>query len=248
MTIETKLGDLSSGNGTGFTPRPTLPRSDVQAAIEYIMDNVQAYDALLASIAGLTFGSDNYIYGTGSDTAAVGTITTAGRALVDDADTRAQCNTLGTWYVFQHSAVAVSHTGDTSETTLATVTIPANALGPNGRIRWRAHYGYTNSANNKTPRVRWGGASGTIAMSATLTTTAQITWQGEIANRNNAAVQVYTINPGAATGGWGSSNSATGTDTKDTTGTVDIVFSGQLANAGETITLESYEVEILYKA
>lgn len=151
------------------------------------------------------------------------------------------------WHVFEHSGVPVSHTGDTTEVSLVTVTIPANAIGPNGRIRWRAHYGYTNSANNKTPRVRWGGLSGTVMLSSTLTTTAQITWQGEIVNRNDASVQVYTINPAATTGGWGSSSSATGTDTKNTAGNVDLVFSGQLANAGETITLESYEVEIFYR-
>lgn len=46
----------------------------------------QASDALLASIAGLTFGADSYVYGTGSDTAAAGTITAFGRSLVDDAD------------------------------------------------------------------------------------------------------------------------------------------------------------------
>src|SRR5688500_7018393 len=37
--------------------------------------HVQAHDALLASIAGLAFGADNYLYGTGTDTAATGTIT-----------------------------------------------------------------------------------------------------------------------------------------------------------------------------
>ncbi len=54
----------------------------------------QAYHALLASIAGLTFGSGSYIYGTGSNTAAVDTITAAGRAILDDATAAAQRATL----------------------------------------------------------------------------------------------------------------------------------------------------------
>lgn len=51
-------------------------------------------DALLLSIKGLTFGADNFIYGTDTDTAAAGTITAAGRALVDDADAAAMRTTL----------------------------------------------------------------------------------------------------------------------------------------------------------
>jgi hypothetical protein len=43
---------------------------------------VQASDPLLTSISALTFTTDNYIYGTGSDTAAVGTISSVGRTLV----------------------------------------------------------------------------------------------------------------------------------------------------------------------
>lgn len=42
----------------------------------------QAADALLSSIAGLTFGADSFIYGTGSDTAAAGTVTSAARTLL----------------------------------------------------------------------------------------------------------------------------------------------------------------------
>lgn len=57
--------------------------------------DVQAYDALLLSIAGLTFSADSFIYGTGSDTAAAGTITTFGRSLVDDADASTARTTLG---------------------------------------------------------------------------------------------------------------------------------------------------------
>lgn len=57
--------------------------------------NVQAYDAELAAIAGLTSGADLGIYFTGSGTAGTFTLTSAARTVLDDATVAAMVDTLG---------------------------------------------------------------------------------------------------------------------------------------------------------
>jgi hypothetical protein len=70
--------------------------------------NVQAYDAGLQSIAGLTTTADRMIYTTASDTYAVTTLTAAGRAILDDADAAAQRTTLGLGTVATLSSISLT--------------------------------------------------------------------------------------------------------------------------------------------
>ena len=112
--------------------------------------DVQAYDAELAAIAALTSAANKLAYFTGSGAAALADLTAAGRALIDDADAQAQCATLGTWRVLAQSAVASSITGTLTKTALATVHVPAGAIGPNGRLRVSTQWTTTANTNSKT--------------------------------------------------------------------------------------------------
>lgn len=144
------------------------------------------------------------------------------------------------------SAVQVSHTGDTAEFTLATITVPANAMGANGILRVTAHWSWTNSVNTKNARCYFNTTSGTNFMNLAPTTTTGSREQRQLANRNAANSQVYgTPAGGNATGGWSTGTGALLTSAVDTTQAVNIVFTGQLTNSGETIAIEDYLIELM---
>jgi hypothetical protein len=148
--------------------------------------------------------------------------------------------------VLGRSGVAVSHTGNTSETVLATVAIPANVLGTNRTLEVDAVWSFTGSTNSKTCRARFGaagsGASGTIVLSGATTTAANVSFRGNnrITGRGSTSSQVGAGNVPVT----GFGNGAVITPAIDTTAASEIAFTGLLASSGETITLERYSVTL----
>lgn len=88
--------------------------------------HVQAYDALLASIAGLSMVADRYMYGTAADTVALGTITSVGRTFLAAATQTAQRTAIGvgadTSNLLKNGGMQVAQRGDGPFTSATTPT------------------------------------------------------------------------------------------------------------------------------
>lgn len=142
---------------------------------------------------------------------------------------------------FAVSGAAASVTGTLSKTDLATITIPAGLMGESGKLRIEAQWSFTNSANGKVLGVEFGGQK-----FAETTRTTEGMFEGTARIRNRSATQQR--GPGATAGiaftGAGGTG-AISTFTVDTTVAQNITITGTLTNTGETITLESYSVELL---
>lgn len=156
--------------------------------------------------------------------------------------TRTRWEVVGGKFTLARSNTSASVSSSTSETTLATITIPANLLLSDGIIEIGTLWSCTSSANNKTFRTRLGGAAGTILRAPVFTTI--VDFQDKVMIRANNATNAQKAHTTAASAAYGSSGSAIATATRDMTASQDLVITGQCANGADTITLESYIVII----
>ena len=86
--------------------------------------HVQAHDATLDALAGVTVAADKVVYATGADAFATTDLTSFGRSLIDDADAAAARTTLGLGSIATQAANNVSITGGAiSNVTFSDVTL-----------------------------------------------------------------------------------------------------------------------------
>ncbi len=121
-TLTTALGEklVKASNLSDLTDA-SAARTNLGLAIG---SNVQAYDATLAALAGVTVAADKVVYATGADQFAVADLTSFGRSLIDDADASAARSTLGLGTIATQAANNVSITGGAiSNVTFSDVTL-----------------------------------------------------------------------------------------------------------------------------
>lgn len=164
------------------------------------------------------------------------------RDIRDARSARRGASGCGLPYILAKSGAAATVSATASEEALATVSIPAGAMAANGMLRVTTLWSCTNSANNKTPRVRLGGLSGTDYANLSFNSMTGFRIVTEIINANSAGGQIGHSN---IRSDGGESQQLGLSSAVDTTAAVDLVISGQKASAGETLALTSYLVELI---
>jgi hypothetical protein len=149
--------------------------------------------------------------------------------------------TVGVVYTSDTSAVAVTgsnsaYTGDTTQRTAVSVTIPGGSMGANGSVRHHAGHSINNTAGNKVTSTFFGATS---IFTATGTTNTSMGYEAVTTNKNSASSQ-RTSNLGVtgATGQGAFSAIDTNTDSL-------LTFRLQLAVATDVLVLENWLVELL---
>jgi hypothetical protein len=194
-----------------------LSAADARTALSLVVGtDVQAYDAELNAIAGLTSAADQVPYFTGSGTAALATFTTFGRSLVDDADAAAARTTLSvvealtanrTYYVRtdgSDSNTGLANTSGGAFLTLAKAETVIRTLDLGGfdvtvQIGDGTYTaGVTITGPYRGGNVTWQGNSGTPANVIISTTSADA-----FILQNGARATVKDLRPQTTTSGFG---------------------------------------------
>ena len=143
------------------------------------------------------------------------------------------CRGNGTKWVRLHPtilynlATPIVLTNTTLQTTLLTITIPAALMGSIGRITMLSFFALTNNANNKTLRAAVGANQINVQGAASMAATGFNFW---LLNLNSATAQ---------------RNNSSALFAIDTTASMDLIITGQLANATDSMTLNTLTLELI---
>lgn len=133
------------------------------------------------------------------------------------------------------SAVSVACASTAVDEILASMTIPAGALGLNSILQIEPLWTFTSSANNKILKVKIGG---TVVYTATRTTSAKEGPLVVLANRNSLVSQIQPYDNTYVIAG----SNAPATHAINFAATVDVEITGQRSNAADALTLEYFRI------
>ena len=142
-------------------------------------------------------------------------------------------------YTTGSTTTAVTNT--TAETQVASFTLPGGVMGLNGVLRLCPMFSQTNSANNKTLRIKLGAAT---AITQAFGGTGSASAYGILTIRNLNSQSSQKSTQGGILG-VGTTSSAIGTSAADTSADITVSLTVQMGALAETVTLEHLFVEVL---
>jgi hypothetical protein len=148
-------------------------------------------------------------------------------------------------YTALSTFAAVTAPNDTNENILATVTIPAGAMGANGSLYVEFHCTVTNNVNAKTINARLGGIGGTVVYTDNYASLAIAGGELRVGNTGAANSQKTSAKRWLNTA---FSLRALVTSAIDTSATTTLVLTATKATAGDTFTLDYAVAYIGYAA
>jgi hypothetical protein len=209
-TAANVTGTVAIANGGTGATTATAARTALGLAIG---SNVQAYDAGLSSIAGLTTVADKMIFTTASDTYAVTGLTSFARTILDDADAVAVRGTLGLGSISTQASTNVDIDGGNIDgATIATSNITVGA----GKTLDVSAGTLTLAADQISGDAVSGGTIGTVTI-------------GQLAgamDANSQAITNVNIDSGAIDG------TTIGANTKAAASFTDVTITGDLTVVG----------------
>jgi hypothetical protein len=191
-------------NGTGLTQRANLNFDGTHVVATDDSGNNQtdvALSANLQAVSGLTSAANKGIQFTGSGTAGVYDLTTAGKALLDDANAAAQRTTLGLGALSTEASVT------TSQVAAGTLVTASETIGSNDNdttiptsAAVKAYADSVGGSGNKFSTIAVSGQSNVVADTSTDTLT--FAAGSNVTLTTNAGTDTVTI---ASSGGGGGS-------------------------------------------
>jgi hypothetical protein len=243
-SLESKLAGIAAGAEVNVNADWNATSGDAE-----ILNKPTIPNAIFSTIT--VSGQSNIVADSASDTltlAAGANITITTNASTDTITISASGSGGGSSSgiaLLAHSGTAANLTGTTSETILATYTMPANKMPANGILRITSFWSCNSSVNTHNAKVRFGGISGTVYSSDTMAS--RLTGQGitHIRANNSTSSQKSFSGSLFSNSSFTTSSNVAITSSVDTTSAVDIVFTGQLANSADNMSLEGYSIELL---